>query len=105
MKTEKGVRKNFIFHDKKVVAHIELQPNQSRYIEELVQKDYKSPTVETISSDLNLQQSLLQIKSELIEALQVMIVKPSTATGINLNSNVSSSENVNASIANVLSLL
>ena len=30
------VRKNFIFHNKKVVEHIEQQPNQSSYIESLV---------------------------------------------------------------------
>jgi len=30
------VRKNFVFHNKMVVAHIESQPNQSSYIESLV---------------------------------------------------------------------
>ena len=34
-------RKLFIFHNEKVVTHIESQPNQSRYIESLILNDLK----------------------------------------------------------------
>jgi len=37
-----SIRKNFIFHEKKVVEFIAQQPNQSKYIESLVFKDILS---------------------------------------------------------------
>lgn len=43
-----SIRKNFIFHEKKVVEHISQQPNQSNYIESLVFKDMLSTEVTDI---------------------------------------------------------
>jgi hypothetical protein len=41
-------RKNFIFHNKEAVAHVESQPNQSQYIENLVIKDYSEQPNEIV---------------------------------------------------------
>ncbi len=40
-----SIRKNFIFHNKKVVEFITQQPNQSNYIESLVFKDILSTEI------------------------------------------------------------
>ncbi len=37
-----SIRKNIILHEEKAIAHLEQQPNQSRYIENLILNDIVS---------------------------------------------------------------
>lgn len=50
-------RKLFIFHNQKVINHIESQPNQSRYIETLILESIENPMQ---NLNLNTLLSLLQ---------------------------------------------
>lgn len=85
------IRKNFIFHNKKAVSHIEKQPNQSRYIEELVIKDFESPKVYEIQTIIN------DMKKELLSSIKSLTENTATISkGINESSAISES------ISNVL---
>lgn len=57
-----GKKKNFMFHNPKVIQKIESYPNQSRYLEDLVLQDCHSKPY--------LQEMLEKFKKELIEAIK-----------------------------------
>lgn len=52
-------RKLFIFHNPKIIEHIESQPCQSRYIENLITKDIEQPQ-QNISQIYTMLQNLMQ---------------------------------------------
>lgn len=89
-----GKRKNFIFHNKKAISQIEKQPNQSRYIEELVMKDCNFNEAASFSDTVE------KIKNELLQSIQSCIGIQKRVEGNVINNNGNS-----ISISNTLSLL
>jgi len=61
-------KKLFIFHNEKAVTHIESQPNQSSYIENLILLDINTPNnIPSNSSDLTKIYNLLyEVKQHLL---------------------------------------
>lgn len=79
-------RKLFIFHNKKVVTHIEQQPNQSKYIESLVINDLK-PKQEV---------DIVNILQEYLHSIQV---------STQIHSKNKPDGNISNSISNILNLV
>lgn len=89
-------RKLFIFHNKKAIAHIEQQPNQSRYIENLVIEDLK-PKQET---------DILNLFQKYLSSIQTSSIQTSTLSSaqIEIEPNESNKldNNISNSISNIL---
>jgi len=91
-------RKLFIFHNEKVVQHIEAQPNQSSYIESLVLSNISQDT----TNQTNIHDLLQEIKQQLSIKLTNLTIYEEIKSE---HQNNSINQDISNSISNILNII